>query len=117
MYHDNLFINLRYTCGRNLPKLLPKLKLRNRKWPKIFCNSGQICNADQNYIIFSAIFDFGISVSAIISANFGHMYSLSHVQMMLWLIILSYGDMQKKVNENSSGLRFKPDIFQPDQKL
>jgi hypothetical protein len=47
-----------------------------KKWPKIFRNSGQICNADQNYIIFSAIFDFRISVSAIISVNFGHVYSM-----------------------------------------
>ena len=43
---------------------------------EIFQNYCRNCNADQNYIIFSAIFDFGISVSAIISANFGHMYSL-----------------------------------------
>src|SRR4051812_38336140 len=53
---DRIFSQtLEYTCGRNLPKLL--------------------YNAGQNYKIFSAIFDLEISISAIISANFGHMYT------------------------------------------
>ena len=55
--------------------MLPKLKFEVENGRKYFFNSGQIYNAAQNYKIFSAIFDFRISVSAIISANFGHMYS------------------------------------------